>query len=368
MSAALTSPAPTPQAPAAPDPADAPVVVRFAALGDAVLLTVLLQALAERYGQPAHLLTSGPWSPELLGHDTAVADLVMVTSRRAPYWLTPSQWAAVRWLRGRRGPVYLCDPDDAAKALVARAVPPERVLQAWQHRPPGHPHWADWWLQIATLDPPGQPGPVLQRALQTPPQPRLHLKPAWRHDLQLWLQREGLGQRPLVLLQPGHKKTHKRGRVGTAYHDKHWPAEHWAAVARGVLATLPDAAVLVCGSQREAGLVQEVVDAVGPVQAPGRAINMPAAGYGLPWLLALAERAHSMVTVDTGPAHAAAAMDCPMVVLFGAAGWGQWLPRAPTAQVIPLGAREAAPGARLDALPPAQVLQAWQGLQARTLR
>jgi heptosyltransferase-2/heptosyltransferase-3 len=36
-------------------------------------------------------------------------------------------------------------------------------------------------------------------------------------------------------------------------------------------------------------------------------------------LLALLQRAHSMISVDTGPAHAAAALGCPTLALFGTA-------------------------------------------------
>lgn len=342
---------------------DAPLVVRFAALGDVVLLTVLLQALAERHGRPVHLLSSGDWTPVLLQHDGAVGELLIVASRRAPYWLTPTQWSAVRWLRAHRGPVYLCDPDDAAARLVARAVPSDRIVRAWDHAPAQPMHWADWWLQIAALNPPASPPAT--RAITTPPQPRLHVPEIWRVDLRRWLRAHGLDGRPLVLVQPGHKKTHKRGRIGTAYHDKHWPAEHWASVICGVLDMLPDAAVLVCGSDREAGLVQQVVDAVGPVTATARVVNAPALGFELPRLVALAECAHSMITVDTGPAHVAAAQDCPMVVLYGEAGWLRWLPRAPSARVLPLGARQPTHGARVDDLTPEQVLEAWHRLLDR---
>jgi heptosyltransferase-2/heptosyltransferase-3 len=34
-------------------------------------------------------------------------------------------------------------------------------------------------------------------------------------------------------------------------------------------------------------------------------------------LLPLLERAHSMISIDTGPAHAAAALGCPTVAVFG---------------------------------------------------
>jgi ADP-heptose:LPS heptosyltransferase len=52
-------------------------------------------------------------------------------------------------------------------------------------------------------------------------------------------------------------------------------------------------------------------------------------GQGLRPLLALCEAAHSMVSVDTGPAHVAAALSLPLAVLFGAESPTYWLPRTP---------------------------------------
>jgi len=347
---------------------DAPVVVRFAALGDVVLLTVLLQALAQRYGRPVHVLGSGAWTPVLLGQDPAVSELRLLRSRRAPHWLLPSRWAARRWLAAHRGPVYLCEQDVYAERVIQGAgVPESRLVRAWSHWPGDGVHWADWWLQVAALDAAAVPGPAT--AITTPAQPRLAVPPDWLAQTDAWLQAQGLAGRPLVLLQPGQKKTHKRGRVGTAQHDKHWPAEHWAAVARGVLATLPGAVVMVCGSPREAGLSQAIVDAVvaaGTSPAAGRIVNLAAQGPALERLVALAARAHSMVSVDTGPAHLAAAMDCPLVVLFGQAGWGRWKPRAPHALVRALGPEHPTPGARLLDLSPERVLDQWRQLSLRS--
>lgn len=351
--------------PGTADP-DAPLVVRFAALGDVVLLTVLLQALAERHGRPVHLLSSGAWTPVLLGADSAIGELGLVTSRRAPYWLTPSQWSAVRWLRQHRGPVYLCDPDPHAARLLQRAgIPEDRVVRAWNHRPQLAIHWADWWLQIAALDPPACPGP--QRPVHTTSQPRLQIPTRWHQEGTAWLQSQGLTGRPLVLLQPGNKKTHRRGRLATAYYDKHWPAASWGEVIRQVLATLPGSVVLVCGSEREAGLAQEVVAAAGEPPTSGRVINLAERQLTLPRLVALAARAHSMISIDTGPAHVAAAMDCPLVVLYGSAGWGLWKPRAPTSTVLALGAETHTPGARVMDLNPTQVVDAWRQLPQRNV-
>jgi heptosyltransferase III len=342
----------------------APVVLRFAALGDVVLLTVLLAALSERYGRPVHLLSSGAWTPVLLADDPAVGELRLVTSRRAPYWLTPSQWTARRWLAAHRGPVYLCDPDPYAARMIQRAgIPAGRVLRAWDHHPSQPIHWADWWLQIAALDPPQVPGP--RGPIATPAQPRLQVPDAWQRDADAWLQAQGLDGRPLVLVQPGHKKTHRRGRVATAGHDKHWPAERWGEVIRGLLAEVPGAAVLVCGSEREAALAQWVVDAAGTPAHGGVVVNMARRQFTLPRLVAVTARAHSMVSVDTGPAHVAAAMDCPLVVLFGSFGWARWKPRAPHSSVVALGPELPTPGARVDALQAQEVLDAWRRLTPR---
>jgi heptosyltransferase III len=340
---------------------EAPVVIRFPAVGDTVLLTVLIEALARRYRRPVHLLASGEWTPVLLGGDPDVGELRSVTSRRAPYWLMPSQRSAVRWLRAHRGPVYFCERDVYGQRLLARAdLPPEQVIDAWAHWPGDSIHWADWWLQIAALDPPGRNGPPMPAGI--PARPRLHADPRWHLDARAWLQDQGLLGRPLVLVQPGHKKTYKRGRIGTRTHDKHWPAERWAQVIRAVVEDLPDAAVLVCGSSREIGLVQEIVDAAA---RPGAAVINTAQTLSLPRLVALAALAHSMISVDTGPAHVAGAMNCPLVVLYGAAGWGRWRPRSAGSDVIALGAREPTPGARLMDLSVDEVMAAWRRLSPR---
>ncbi len=362
-------------------PDTTPLVVRFGAMGDMVLLSVLLRALARRHGRPVDLLSSGAWTPALLAHDPHVRELHLLASRKRPYWLTPSQWSAVHWLRRHQGPVILCDADDASARLLQRAgVPRERLLRAWDHRPTGEVHWADWWVQIAQRDPPGLPGPrqplgfsppELPSSATTLPdaQPAIHVPESWRHEAKPWMAKLGLEGPTLVLMQPGNKKTHRRGKLATAYSDKHWDAGHWGQVARGVaerLAHAPQGLVIgVCGSAAETSVAEDVLQAAGPLPASVRIVNLAREQLSLSRLAVLAERAHSMVTVDTGPAHLAAALDCPLVVLYGSAGWGNWKPRAPHAAVHCLGSREPDAQARVDSLRPETVLQAWLALPGR---
>lgn len=341
-----------------------PLIIRFPALGDTVLLTPLIRALSMRYGTRVDVLASGPWVPVLLNPNPLVGELRLVASRRSPYWLTPSRWSANAWLRAHPGPIYLCEQDRWAERIVQRAgIPEERLVRAWRHWPGDSIHWVDWWLQIAQLDASGCPGPSTVPTL--PARPQLDIPDLWHQEMLSWLRGLGIADQALVLIQPGHKKTHKRGRIATQNHDKHWPAERWAEVIRGVQAAQPEAAILVSGSHREANLVQAIIDAVGTVPPRGRLINIAALNPTVERVCALTARAHSMISVDTGPSHVAGAMNCPLVVLYGSGGWGRWLPRAASSQVVPLGPEPPTPGARLLDLHPQEVLEAWASLGPR---
>jgi len=52
---------------------------------------------------------------------------------------------------------------------------------------------------------------------------------------------------------------------------------------------------------------------------------------------ALCERAHGAISLDTGPAHVAAALGIPLVVLYGAQSPRRWLPRSPGSPVVAIG-------------------------------
>jgi heptosyltransferase-2/heptosyltransferase-3 len=333
-----------------------PLIVRFAAFGDVVLLTTLIEVLHRRYGERVDLLGSGPWTPPLLAADPRVGELCMVTSRKTPYPFRPSQWGAVRWLRRRgAGPVYLCDPEPKAAWLLQRAgVPAARVLRA--HDFPAEPgtHWCEWWLATGQRTPSEWAGRVPALAEATLDHvPQLHLAPTARHAAAAWLAARGWAAAPLVLIQAGNKRTLKRGRLAAIDDAKYWPPERWAAVARGVLGQLPDARVLLCGVPAEHGVLEAIRIAAGHEHVHNGARELP-----VPRLLALLERAHSMISVDTGPAHAAAALDCPLTVLFANQDLRLWRPRSRAGRVATLGGERGAASRLVDIEVPA-VLAAW---------
>jgi len=92
-----------------------------------------------------------------------------------------------------------------------------------------------------------------------------------------------------------------------------------------------------------------------------------AAGDQLPLrrLLALCEHATAMISIDTGPAQAAAALGCPLVVLYGAQPPTMWLPRSPTGSlVVALGGLPER--SRVDQITLDEVISAWQALSMRS--
>ncbi|SRR5579883_1146293 len=149
----LLTPAPLDSSPLA-----APLVVRFGALGDMVLLTPLLRRLHQRYGQPCRVLGSGAWLEPLFAGNPDVLEVLVLRSRRRPYWLDRSQQRLVKTLRALpSGPVYVCDDYalDKIRWLLDRAgVAREQCVYANPDCLLGHDeHWIERWLRFGAMTP-----------------------------------------------------------------------------------------------------------------------------------------------------------------------------------------------------------------------
>jgi heptosyltransferase-2/heptosyltransferase-3 len=136
--------------------------------------------------------------------------------------------------------------------------------------------------------------------------------------------------------------------------DKAWPIENWVALARKVLGALPDALVVLCGAPQEGEMLREI-------QLAAATPDVVAAELGLRELLGMSESAHSMISVDTGPAHAAAALGLPLVVMFGAEAQREWLPRSPSGSPV-LGIGGPPDSTRVDRISVQDVFDAWCSL------
>ena len=342
-----------------------PLVVRFGALGDMVLLTALLGLLHRRYDAPCDVLTSGAWGAPLYAGHPDVGSVIALNSRKRPYWSDPAQWRAVAALRGRpRGPVYVADEFalDKLAALLDRAGI-AAADTVWLHRRDDvrAEHWLDRWAQFARTAPPAWADacPAAESTNAGPLQPRLVVDPAARAALPMWLAGRGLADRPLLLVHAGNKRTLRRGRLGRLGDAKSWPDARWIGLLRALAATHPDVALLLTGTPPEQALLAALVRgaALPPQRLQALGDDLP-----LPRLLALFEVAAGMVSIDTGPAHAAAALGCPLLVLYGAAPPGAWRPRGPGA-IVTLGGPPQR--SRVDQIGLDEVLQACAGLPLR---
>jgi heptosyltransferase-2/heptosyltransferase-3 len=308
-----------------------PLVVRCGALGDMVLVTALIRDLAARFGR-VDVLTSGPWSAPLLLGQPGVGEVLTVRSRKTPYWLSLDQQRAVRRLRARAvGPVWYCDGNDAARLMLARAgIAAEFIVDVRDHpRLPGE-HATQQWRRLAKLLPPAMAasGAAGARADAVPPDTAalpggcsLEVSPAQREDLEHWLRGRELSSVRLIALQVGNKRTMRRGLRRMATNRKYWPQERWAAVLRHLRVRCPTHAIVMLGARPEYRLNQEVAALAGFDRLYNAADDLPVSR-----LVALLERASGLVTVDSGPAHVAAAVGCPQVVLFGKASTSLYRP------------------------------------------
>jgi heptosyltransferase-2/heptosyltransferase-3 len=181
-----------------------------------------------------------------------------------------------------------------------------------------------------------------------------------RAECEQWLAQRGLAGHPLVLLQPANKRTMRWSGVRKASDDdKSWPIDHWARIGSALHAHLPQARILLCGSPAENAYLQSIRAAMAQ---PG--VEVVAKELPLPRLKALLTMAHSMISVDTGPAHLAAAMGCPLVVMFGGGSVSHWRPRSSTPEAVHvLGGPPVS--TRVDAIAPEQVIEAWRSLPPR---
>ncbi|MBS0375515.1 MAG: glycosyltransferase family 9 protein [Proteobacteria bacterium] len=334
-----------------------PLVMRCGALGDMVLLTPLIRALAARFGSPVDVVSSGAWTRPLLAGQPGVGELYLVRSRRRPYLVSPDQWQLVRELRARGpGPTWFLDPARLGRRLLTRAgIADDWIVDAESLPRRTGEHYLEWFARVGATPPAALGGPPAPVAVEGC---RLEVATAARADLEAWLAARGLDGRPLLLVQAGNKRTMRRGDRRRASNTKYWPEERWAAVLRAMAARCPTHAILLLGVPSEHALNEDILRHAALPAAVNAADDLP-----IPRLLALLERAAAMVSVDTGPAHAAAAVGLPLVVLFAAADPALYRPwGAAGAPVLSL---RAEPPGLLEALPAERVIEAFHALRLR---
>ncbi|MFT3790344.1 MAG: glycosyltransferase family 9 protein [Rudaea sp.] len=337
-----------------------PLVVRFGRLGDMVLQEPLLHLLHRRWGKPCIVLSRGGWSSELYRGHPDVAETWQLLARNRPLAFSPERWRMIAKLRAHDGPVYVAEDTRGSLKRIRwllrfARVPRERCVFIRDMGLRTDEHWVDQALRF------GRTTPAAYREADYPwrdedmrTAPRLYLDADDRADADAWLRARGFAEAPLVLLQPGNWHVHRWWERRDS-DPKFWPVENWAALLRAMHETLPAANLVLCGAPVESAVCEAIANAAGVAQVKIATRDLPVRR-----LLGVLERAHGMVSVDTGPAHLAAAMGCPLVVLYGGKyGPDKWGRRSPFGKpIVNLGA----PPQPVSAIVPDQAIAAWRSL------
>jgi ADP-heptose:LPS heptosyltransferase len=322
-----------------------PLALRCGAFGDMVLLTALIRVLHAEFRAPVDIVTSGSWSEPLLRGQPGVGDIFSLRSRKTPYWMSIDQQRVVRQLRERgAGSTWFCDGDAAARPLLERAGVPENLIVDVKDHPllPGE-HATQQWRRLAQIMPSAitPSGADIEAVL---PGCYLEVTQVQRAELTAWLKTRGLGPRRL------------------AVNNKYWPNERWAEVLRFLSQQHPRHALVLLGTGPEFQLNQELASLAGISGLHNVADDLP-----IPRLVSLLDRSDGLVTVDSGPAHAAAAVGCPQVVLFGKALPSLYRPWGTAGADVRLLTGEINGEPNMLGIEASSVIAAWSALRLRGL-
>lgn len=331
-------------------------VIRFGALGDMIVLTPLLRALRERHGRSCLVIGMGPWTRAVYQGNPDVRR-VIVLSRHLPFACDAAWWAAVVALRRSQDvPVYVCEEHRASQVerlLVFAGVDRARCVIRCDESDQQCDHEIERLLRVGAIA-----GNSFSSSA-APATPSLVVLEHERLKRDGWLAARGWQGRPLVLVQPGNRRTmssKRRRHRKMNRDDKAWPIESWRQMLRSIHARMPQAMLLLCGAPAEAAYLEEISAATALECVRPAVLDLRS-------LFALCETAHSMISIDSGPAHAAAALGLPLVVLFGGHSPERWLPRSPGTPVIRVGGPPEC--GRVDQIPVAAVLESWWQLSQR---
>ena len=250
----------------------------------------------------------------------------------------------------------------AGKALLARAGIRLPCLVDVNDHPllPGE-HATQAWRRIAQIRPPAWADVPWPGAMTGASGCQLDVSAQRQSELSAWLRPRGLAERPLILVQMGNKRTMRRGLRRLAVNHKYWPEQRWAEVIAHVRRRCPQHLILLLGTPPESELNRELLASTGITGLHDVADDLPVAR-----LVTLLSRAEALITVDSGPAHAAAAVGCPQVVLFGRASPALYRPWGAAGAQVELVRGEQGGAPSMLGIGAAEVIAAWERLLSRS--
>lgn len=305
------------------------LLVQLDHLGDAVITVAMLPALRKRYPRASIEVLTGEWNRELW-EATAEVDRVHVSrvnrfSRGGRFgWMLAMLWWGL-WLRRRKIDLAIDVRGEFPLALILWLSGARRrvgwdaggggfLLTDSPRYEPGRPEIDSRWALLAELG-------IEASQEGRPARPVFHATEEAQRRIDVRLARlaaeHTAGSSPIVL------------HVGAGTPAKQWPAESWRELT-GRLVVEEGRLVVLVGGAADRTVARQIM---GPGPWPG--LVDWTGQLSVVELAALLERAELLVGADSGPAHLAAAVGTPVVVLFsGTNRLRQWRPRGPGVTVL----------------------------------
>lgn len=308
------------------------IVVRSGGLGDLILLYPMLEELYRRHNSPLTLITGNPLAETVYRHCPYINEVLLMNRRRLPNWLNPSLRKINQLATQPVASIYNID-QKSSRANTLQKLENQADLTFASINYPGrgkYEHESDYGLRLIS----NSPDTV---RITNPEFPR-HISPVLPVTVEeleactSWLDDSGIHTKKIVLLQPGNKKTTKRGSASRTSNKKYWSEENWAQVIDHIL-DQGNTTVLLCGAPSE----YEWLDSIKSLCLNQNSLKNVAHDLPIRRLMALASNERSYyVGVDTGPAHLTAAMGCPACIFYGPSSMTNYLPLSWGQLIIPL--------------------------------
>ena len=341
--------------------ADHPALaVRFGAMGDMVMFTAVLRRLARHHGAPVDVLCSPGASAAVLAGVPEVGRVFTLKHRKRPWWFAPDLRQTVRAVLERTPRhAYIFEAVNGLEARLTRAGC--AVHQANRPVPRGTHAVESQHLGLDACAVPRLDGCEL---------PGIVVSASERAAAREVLAQAGLSG-PVLVVQVGSSRTMRAlHRWRPARNLKAWPLASWTEALTAIARRHPGLALAFAGAPPESADIDQVRATLPTgVRSANLAQVLP-----VRTLVGLLAEAQGCLSVDTGPAHLAAAVGCPLVVLFGPADHRECLPRGPgrvevVRSGVPCSPCHGTPAVKrcrdnicMQRLPVAGVLAAWERL------
>jgi lipopolysaccharide heptosyltransferase I len=231
-------------------------------------------------------------------------DLTGIVRFERKRWASPRHWPemlrSIRWMRAQNFDWVIdlqCLARSGAFAWLANGkflIGLDEIREGARgfydlavRRTSFHTHAVDWYL--AVLPPLGVPVHKNFQWLPERPEIAAAIKSKWQTADARW-----------IAIQPGARWPNKR-----------WPVENFTELVRLLAANFSDVRFAVLGNGDDKSLGEAISRA-----KPVRCLNL-CGRISLPEMVEWLRLSELMITNDTGPMHVAAALDKPLVALFG---------------------------------------------------